>query len=95
MVKLNTVYRDAIINRKKMVLIMSGSKYEQILQKTRKDWTEYAPVKQEVLTAGIDSSFNSVKFQGIQLCAVTAVSVCCLYWFDAIRYRTQVQIVSF
>ena len=75
MVMLNTVYRDAIINREEMVSILSGSRYEQILQKARENWIEYTPVKQEVLTAGIDSSFNSIKFQGIQLCAITAVSV--------------------
>ena len=59
------------------------------------DWTEYVPVKHEALTVGIDSSLNGIKFQGIQIYAVTTVSICCLCWFDAIRYHTQVQIISF
>jgi hypothetical protein len=30
---LNTIYKDAIINREKMLSILKGSKFEQILQK--------------------------------------------------------------
>ena len=33
------------------------------------------PTKEEVVTAGIDSSFNNTKFQGIELWATTAVSI--------------------
>ena len=72
---LNTVYKDAIINRDKMLSILKGPKFEQILQKARENWVEYTPGKEEVVTAGIDSSFNNTKFQGIELWATTAVSV--------------------
>ena len=72
---LNTVYKDAILNRDKMLEILRGPKFEQILQKARENWVEFTPTKEEVVTAGIDSSFNNTKFQGIELWATTAVSV--------------------
>jgi len=72
---LNTVYKDAIINRDKMLSILKGPKFEQILQKARENWVDFTPTKEEVITAGIDSSFNNTKFQGIELWATTAVSV--------------------
>ena len=72
---LNTVYKDAIINREKILSILKGPKYEQILQKARDNWVEFTPTKEKVVTAGIDSSFNNIKFQGIELWATTAVSV--------------------
>ena len=72
---LNTVYKDAIINRDKMLSILKGPKFEQILQKAKENWIEYEPIKEEVVTAGIDSSFNNTKFQGIELWATTAVSI--------------------
>jgi len=74
-VVLNTVYKDAIINREKMLSILKGPKFEQILQKARANWNDFTPTKENVNTAGIDSSFNNTKFQGIELWATTAVSV--------------------
>jgi len=74
-VVLNTVYKDAIINREKMLSILKGPKFEQILQKARTNWNDFTPTKENVITAGIDSSFNNTKFQGIELWATTAVSV--------------------
>jgi hypothetical protein len=72
---LNTVYKDAIINREKMLSILKGPKFEQIIQKAKENWVEFTPVKEEAVTAGIDSSFNNTKFQGIELWATTAVSI--------------------
>lgn len=72
---LNTVYKDAIINREKMLSILKGPKFERILQKAKENWVEFTPVKQDAVTAGIDSSFNNTKFQGIELWATTAVSI--------------------
>lgn len=72
---LNTVYKDAIMNRDKMLSILKGPKFEQIMQKARENWVEFTPTKQEAVTAGIDSSFNNTKFQGIELWAATAVSI--------------------
>ena len=72
---LNTVYKDAIINREKMLSILKGPKFEQILHKAQANWNDFTPTKEEVITAGIDSSFNNTKFQGIELWATTAVSI--------------------
>ena len=72
---LNTVYKDAIINRERILSILRGPKFEQILQKARENWIEFTPTKEEVSMAGIDSSFNNTKFQGIELWATTAVSI--------------------
>ena len=72
---LNTVFKDVIINRNKMLSVLKGPKFEQILQKARENWVEFTPTKEEIVTAGIDSSFNNTKFQGIELWATTAVSV--------------------
>ncbi len=58
-----------------MLSVLKGPKFEQILQKARENWVEYTPTKQEAVTAGIDSSFNNTKFQGIELWAATAVSI--------------------
>ena len=70
---LNTVYKDAIMNREKMLSVLKGPKFEQILQKAQTNWNEYTPTKENVITAGIDSSFNNTKFQVIELWATTAV----------------------
>ena len=72
---LNTVFKDAIINREKTLSILKGPNYEKIIQKAKENWIDYKPEKQEVVSAGIDSSFNSTKFQGAELWAVTAVSI--------------------
>ncbi len=72
---LNTVYKDAIKNRDQMLSVLKGPKFEQILHKAKENWIDYSPTKEQVITAGIDSSFNNTKFQGIELWAVTAVSI--------------------
>jgi hypothetical protein len=72
---LNTVYRDAIKKRESILAVLKGPKFEQILQKARDNWIEYRPIREDSIIAGIDSSFNNTKFQGIELWAVTAVSI--------------------
>lgn len=72
---LNTVYKDAVLKRDKMLSVLKGPEFEKIISKARENWVEFTPVKEEVVTAGIDSSFNSTKFQGIDLWATTAVSI--------------------
>ena len=72
---LNTVYKDAILKRDKMLSVLKGPKFEKILQKAKENWIEYEPQKEESIIAGIDSSFNNTKFQGIELWATTAVSI--------------------
>ena len=72
---LNSIFKEAIQNREKTLSILKGPKYEKIIQKAKENWVEYKPQKQEVVSAGIDSSFNSTKIQGAELWAVTGVSI--------------------
>jgi len=48
---LNTVYKDAIINREKMLSILKGPKFEQILHKAQANWNDFTPTKEDVITA--------------------------------------------
>ena len=72
---LNTVYRDALKIREEAKAIFKGERFEQIIQAAKERWIEYEPQKHDAGIAGIDSSYNSTKFQGLELWVVTAVSV--------------------
>lgn len=72
---LNTVYKEAIKNRDNIISILRGPKFDQIVKRARQNWLDYQPKKRESILAGIDSSFNSTKFQGMELWVVAAVSV--------------------
>ena len=72
---LNSVYKDAIKKRERTLSLLKGPKFEQIVQKAKQNWIEFSPKKEECFIAGIDSSFNTTKFQGMELWVVTAVSV--------------------
>ncbi len=72
---LNSVLKDAIKKRDETLSILKGPKFEQIIKQAKSNWVDFSPTKQDVVAAGIDSSFNSTKFQGAELWAVTAVSV--------------------
>ncbi len=72
---LNSVLKDAIKKRDETLSILKGPKFEQIVKQAKANWVDFSPTKQDIVAAGIDSSFNSTKFQGAELWAVTAVSV--------------------
>jgi len=72
---LNSVLKDAIKKRDETLSILKGPEFERIIKQAKSNWVEFSPAKQDVAAAGIDSSFNSTKFQGAELWAVTAVSV--------------------
>lgn len=72
---LNSVFKDAIERREKTLEILKGPKFDQIKEIAKQNWIEYTPKKEDSSVAGIDSSFNSTKFQGAELWAVTAVSI--------------------
>jgi len=72
---LNSVLKDAIKKRDETLSILKGPKFEQIVKEAKLNWVDFSPTKQDVEAAGIDSSFNSTKFQGAELWAVTAISV--------------------
>ena len=72
---LNSVLKDAIKKRDETLSILNGPTFEKIIKQAKSNWIDFSPTKQDVAAAGIDSSFNSTKFQGAELWAVTAVSV--------------------
>src|SRR5579885_138964 len=72
---LNTVYRDALKKRDEARSIFKGEKFDQIIKTARENWIDYTPKKKEADIAGIDSSYNSTKFQGLELWVVTGVSI--------------------
>lgn len=72
---LNTVYRDAIKKRDEARSIFKGEKFDKIIQNARDNWIDYEPQKKDAEIAGIDSSYNSTKFQGLELWVVTGVSI--------------------
>ncbi len=72
---LNSVLKDAIKKRDETLSILNGPTFEKIIRQAKSNWIDFSPTKQDVVAAGIDSSFNSTKFQGAELWAVTAVSV--------------------
>ncbi len=67
---LNSVLKDAIKKRDETLSILKGPKFEQIVKEAKSNWVDFSPTKQDVAVAGIDSSFNSTKFQGAELWAV-------------------------
>lgn len=71
----NTVYIDALKKREETMSVFKGQRFQQILQEAKKNWIEYIPQRQDSVIAGIDSSYNSTKFQGLELWVVSAVSV--------------------
>ena len=72
---LNSVFKDAIERREKTLEILKGPKFDQIKDLAKQNWVDYMPTKEDSSVAGIDSSFNSTKFQGAEMWAVTAVSI--------------------
>lgn len=72
---LNTVYRDALMKREEARAIFKGAKFDSIIQAARDNWISYEPRKESAIVAGIDSSYNSTKFQGLELWVVSGVSV--------------------
>lgn len=75
---LNTVYRDAITRRDQILAQIRGPKHDTIVGQAKQNWIPYEPTKQsgdKTTIAGIDSSFNTIKFQGLDLGITTAVSV--------------------
>ena len=71
----NTVYLDALKKREETLSVLKGQRFEQIIQEARSNWIGYTPQRQDAVMAGIDSSYNSTKFQGLELWVVAAVSV--------------------
>ena len=71
----NTVYLEALKKREETLSVLKGQRFEEIIQAAKRNWIEYTPQKKDSVIVGIDSSYNSTKFQGLELWVVTAVSI--------------------
>lgn len=72
---LKEVFEYAVKNRNTLITIIQNQKYKNITQKAKENWILYAPQKKRKILYGIDSSYNAVKFQGLELWAIDAVSI--------------------
>ena len=72
---LSSVYLDAVHKRDATLLTLQDSSYKDILKKAKAGWNEYSPNKVDSKIIGIDASYNSIKYQGLDLWVVTAVAV--------------------
>ena len=74
---LHDIYLDAIKKHesKRAGISESDSTNRKILQKASESWVEYQPTASKSVLAGIDSSYNTQRFQGFHLYAIDAVCV--------------------
>lgn len=72
---LSEVYRYSVTHRDKIISVLHYNNFENILQKAKKNWVKYVPTKTKKVLYGIDSSYNVIKYQGLELSAVDAVSI--------------------
>ena len=72
---LSSVYLDAVHKRDATLLALQDSSYKDIVKKAKAGWNEYSPNKVDSKIIGIDASYNSIKYQGLDLWVVTAVAV--------------------
>ena len=72
---LNSVLKDAIKKRDETLSILKGPKFEQIIKQAKSNWIDFSPTKQDIVAAGIDSSFNSTKFQGAESVSYTHLTL--------------------
>ena len=68
------ILKKAIERREKTLSILKGPKFEEIKSEAKKNWIDYKPKKEQSSIAGIDSSYNTRKFQGAEMWAITAIS---------------------
>ena len=68
----NCVYLHALNHKDEILSVLNNPSFEKNVKKAKKCWTDYQPLSKECNIVGIDSSYNSIKYQGMQLWASTA-----------------------
>ncbi|NRA05165.1 MAG: DNA double-strand break repair nuclease NurA [Nitrosopumilus sp.] len=58
-----------------MTSILKDKKFDDITKKAKENWITYAPTKKKSNLFGIDSSFNTKKYQGLFLWATDVISI--------------------
>ena len=72
---LKEISEFVVKNKENLILILKDEKYDNITQKAKENWITYAPKKKKSNLFGIDSSFNTKKYQGLFLWAIDVISI--------------------
>jgi hypothetical protein len=72
---LNSVIMDVIRNRDEKLHGIRDHAFDKILDTARSNWIEYQPSSRKVNIIGIDSSWNSKSYQGLDMYVVDAVAM--------------------
>ena len=72
---LDKVYHTVNKQREELLSAISGEKHNKILTAAKGTWNDYTPTKTRTTITGIDSSFNILKYQGLEFWISTVVSV--------------------
>lgn len=72
---LSDILLEVIRNRDRTLHLLRDPKHQQILEKSKSLWIDYEPLPQGCISIGVDSSWNSKSFQGVDLYVVDAVAV--------------------
>jgi hypothetical protein len=72
---LKKVILDVIRNREERLLGIRDQAYEKILDTAKSLWVDYEPIPKQANLIGIDSSWNSKSFQGMDMYVVAAAAV--------------------
>ena len=60
------LFKHVIEHKDRLVSTLHDSSFEQIVDLARSRWTTYEPIKKNSEIVGIDSSYNSAKYQGLE-----------------------------
>jgi len=72
---LKEITEFVVKNRETITSILKDEKFNNIAQKAKENWITYAPTKKKSSLFGIDSSFNTKKYQGLFLWATDVISI--------------------
>jgi hypothetical protein len=72
---LSELYLDVIQNKKEKISLIHDEFFGDVVKEASRRWLDYAPTKKEVLSIGVDSSWNKRSYQGIDLFVTDCVAV--------------------
>ncbi len=72
---LHEITNFVIKNREEIRSVLKDEKYEDIIQKAKENWISFVPTKTKSNLYGIDSSFNTKKYQGLYLWLTDVISI--------------------
>jgi hypothetical protein len=69
------LYLDAIKNKEKKISSIHGDEFDDLLKIASTKWVDYEPTKKPSFSVGVDSSWNKLSFQGIDLFVIDSAAV--------------------